>query len=291
MKVRRLGPHTYYVEGLTQVASHANEAFISNAGFIITGDGVVIFDSLDSPALAAELVGKIRGLTKQPIKLVVISHYHADHFYGIPAFRCVGAKVWANVLSHEYLYSQAAATRLAERKKIIGPWLGPNFKLPLPDHWIDKSVVDFTMGDVHFSVRHLGPAHTAEDTVMLVQPDNVLYSGDIVYTGRVPYVGSDSNSKHWLVAITNLLKIHPRVMVPGHGPASDDPERDAQMTRDYLTFLRQQMNNAVENMVSFNEAYRKINWSRFSAEPTFNAANERNAYDVYLQMQAEWLSK
>ena len=292
MTVHQVGPHSYYVEGLLEEASRANEGFIANAGFVITSEGVVVFDALGSPALADRMIEEIRKHTEQPIRRVIISHYHADHFYGIAAFRRIGAEIWADTHAHAYLNTSAAEVRLAQREHIIGPWLGPHFKLPLPDRWLDQST-QFVMGDVHFSLRHLGPAHSPEDLVMLVESDGVLYSGDIVYNGRVPFIGPDaeSDTRHWLVAIDDLLAIPARVMVPGHGPASLHPQQDARMTRDYLNFLRQQMGAAVQDFMTFDEAYQKVDWSRFRAEPTFDAANRRNAYNVYLQMEHEALAQ
>ena len=287
ISVHKVGPHSYYVEGLLEEASRENEGFIANAGFVITKDGVVVFDTLGSPALGDRLIAEIRKLTDQPIRRVIISHYHADHFYGIPAFRRIGAEIWAETRAHGYLNSAAAAERLDQRKKIIGPWLGSDFTASLPDRWLDKPE-NFSMGGVEFSLRHLGPAHSPEDLTMLVEPDGVLYSGDIVYAGRVPFVG-DADTRLWLTAIDRLLAIPERVMVPGHGPASLHPQRDARLTLDYLKFLRQKMGAAAQNFEGFDEAYDKVDWSSFSAEPTFDAANRRNAFNVYLQMEQEML--
>ena len=287
MSVHKVGPQSYYVEGLLEEASRANEGFIANAGFVITREGVVVFDTLGSPALGDRLIVEIRKLTEQPIRRVIVSPYHADHFYRIPAFRRIGADIWADTRAHGYLNSSAAAERLDQRKLIIGPWLGPDFRLPMPDRWLDKPE-SFTMGGVTFSLRYLGSAHSPEDLTMLVEPDGVLYSGDIVYAGRVPFIG-DADTRLWLTAIDRLLAIPARVMVPGHGPASMDLQRDARLTRDYLKFLRQQMGAAAQNFETFDEAYDKVDWSRFSAEPTFDAANRRNAYNVYLQMEQEML--
>lgn len=288
MTVHQVGAHSYYVEGLLEQASRANEGFIANAGFVITRDGVVVFDSLGSPALADQLIAEIRKRTDQPIRRVIISHFHADHFYGIPAFRRIGAKIWVDTHAHAYLNSRAAMERLAERKQLIGRWLGPDFSLPKPDRWLDKPEA-FDMGGVHFSLRRVGPAHSPEDLTMLVEPDGVLYSGDVVYAGRVPFIG-EADTKQWLLAIDRLLAIPARVMVPGHGPASLDPQRDSQLTRNYLIFLRAQMGEAARNLVPFREAYGKVDWSRFKAEPAFGAANRRNAYNVYLEMEQESLS-
>lgn len=289
MIVQQVGPHSYYVQGQLSEATRANQGFIANAGFVITGDGVVVFDTLGSPALGDQLISEIRKRTMQPIKLVVLSHFHADHFYGIPAFKAIDAQVWADIRAKEYLHSDVAIERLAERKALIGPWLGKGFKLPTADVWLDSDVT-FTMGDVTFLLRHVGPAHSPEDTAMLVKTDGVLYSGDVVYAGRVPFIG-DSDTRDWLQAIDRLLAMPATVMVPGHGPVSHDPVRDATLTRDYLRYLREQMGQAARNFVPFDDAYAKVDWSKFASEPTFDVANRNNAYNVYLEMEQEMLGQ
>ena len=59
MEVKKVSEHVYYVEGIPGIATD-NEGFISNAGFIVTNDGVVVFDSLGTPSLANKLVQKIK---------------------------------------------------------------------------------------------------------------------------------------------------------------------------------------------------------------------------------------
>ncbi|MBS0570285.1 MAG: MBL fold metallo-hydrolase [Proteobacteria bacterium] len=289
MPVHQVGPHSYFVEGRLEEASAANQGFIANAGFVITGEGVVVFDALGSPALADRLIAEIRKRTAQPITRVVISHYHADHFYGIPALRAVGAKIWADARAKAYLESSAAQERLAQRRALIGKYLGADFTLPLPDRWIDHDET-LRMGGLTLSLHRLGPAHSPEDLALLVEPDGVLFSGDVVYAGRVPFIG-EASTRLWLTALDRLLAIPCRVMVPGHGPASDTPRRDTALTRDYLVFLRAQMGRAVANFDSFDAAYAKIDWAQFKALPTFDAANRRNAYAVYLEMEQESLGQ
>jgi hypothetical protein len=78
-------------------------------------------------------------------------------------------------------------------------------------------------------------------------------------------------------------------VVPGHGTASLQVAQDLKVTSAYLEFLRAQLGMAVENLQSFEEAYAAIDWSAFAGLPTFEVANRRNAYSVYLEMQAEML--
>jgi hypothetical protein len=75
------------------------------------------------------------------------------------------------------------------------------------------------------------------------------------------------------------------VMVGGHGDASRNAAADLRLTRDYLVYLRKTMGDAADELVDFEEAYRKTDWSRFAHLPAFEAANRRNAYNTYIRMQ------
>ncbi|MGB5605884.1 MAG: MBL fold metallo-hydrolase, partial [Gammaproteobacteria bacterium] len=71
MALRQVSPHVYYVEGVPGVATD-NQGFISNAGVIITGAGVVVFDALGTPSLAQLLLEKIRAITDEPVVRVIV---------------------------------------------------------------------------------------------------------------------------------------------------------------------------------------------------------------------------
>ena len=77
------GAPIYYTVGNPGVPSQENQGNTSNAGFVITSAGVVVFDALGTPSLGLALLQAIRGRTSQPIRYNVVSHYHADHIYGL----------------------------------------------------------------------------------------------------------------------------------------------------------------------------------------------------------------
>jgi len=285
MKAVRLGQHSYFVQGLSGAASSENQGFMSNAGFVVTREGVVVFDALASPPLAKKLISLIREITDQPISHVIVSHYHADHFYGLQEFKALGATIWAHRLAEGQTRSEDAALRLQQRKEALFPWVDEKTRLLEADHFIGGDI-DFVVGGVHFALRHVGPAHSAEDLAMMVKEDGVLYAGDLVFRGRVPFVG-DADSRSWIAALDKLIALEPKVLVPGHGPASRDARADLVFTRDYLVFLREQMGRAVRDFVPFDEAYEKTDWSKYRAMPAFNEANRVNAYNQYLRLEQE----
>ena len=61
-------PRVFYVQGQAGPANGANEGFNSNAGFVVTKEGVVVIDALGTPALGEALIRAIRTVTPAPIK-------------------------------------------------------------------------------------------------------------------------------------------------------------------------------------------------------------------------------
>lgn len=285
MKAIKVGAHSYFVQGLPGAASSENQGFMSNAGFVVTRNGVVVFDALASPPLARKLLGLIRKITRQPIKRVIVSHYHADHYYGLQVFNAEGAEIWAHHLAEGATRSEGAADRFAQRKEALFPWVDDDTRLLEADLFLQGDT-DFEMGGLHFALRYVGPAHSSEDLAMLVKEDRVLYAGDLVFRGRVPFVG-DADSLAWIAALDTLIDMKPRVLIPGHGAYSRTPRTDLVFTRDYLQFLRTQLGKAAHDLVPFDEAYDAIDWSRYRAMPAFNEANRANAYSQYLRLEME----
>jgi glyoxylase-like metal-dependent hydrolase (beta-lactamase superfamily II) len=285
MKLVKLGAHSYFVQGQAGAASSENQGFMSNAGFVVTRDGVVVFDALASPPLAEKLLGLIRKTTSQPIKRVIVSHYHADHFYGLQVFKAQGAEIWAQRAAEGATRTKEAADRFAQRKDVLFPWVDDSTQLLEADRLLDGDT-DFEMGGIHFALRYVGPAHSREDLAMLVREDSVLYAGDLVFLGRVPFVG-DADSRAWIAALDTLIALKPKVLVPGHGAPSRTPRADLVFTRDYLQFLRAQMGKAARNLTPFDEAYAATDWSKYKNMPAFNEANRINAYNQYLRLEQE----
>jgi glyoxylase-like metal-dependent hydrolase (beta-lactamase superfamily II) len=285
MQPVQLAPHSYFVQGRSALGSPANQNFISNAGFVITPDSVVVIDALGSPALARRLLQEIGRITPKPVSHVIVTHYHADHIYGLQAFKAAGARIVAHRLALEYLNSETARLRLEASRRELAPWIDDSTRLVPADDWLDGDT-DLRIGGLVFQLRRAGPAHTPEDLVVNLPAEGVLYAGDTVFRGRIPFVGQ-ANSKHWIETLDALLNLRPRVLVPGHGPQSTEPQADLALTRDYLQYLRQTMGEAARNLEPFDEAYQRTDWSRFEHLPLFGPANRMNAYNTYLLMEHE----
>jgi glyoxylase-like metal-dependent hydrolase (beta-lactamase superfamily II) len=282
-----LQPEVFFVQGLAALGSSANRNFISNAGFVITQDRVVVIDALGSPDLARQLLAEIKKRTSLPVTDVIVTHFHADHIYGLQVFKAAGARIWAHEAGKHYLYSETAQARLAASRVDLAPWVDAQTQLVFADEWLtaDRSL---NFGGVSFQLMHLGPAHSLEDLVVYLPMQQVLFAGDLMFRKRVPFVGQ-ADSRHWQQGLTSLSSLIVQWAVPGHGPATRNFTQDLQSTLDYLQYLRTSMSRAIDEGLSFEEAYMRTDWSSFSNLPLFNYANRMNAFNTYLLMEQEIL--
>lgn len=285
LKPIQVAPHSYFVQGRAELGSSDNQNFISNAGFVVTPKGVVVIDALGSPVLAQKLIKEISKVTSQKIIAVVVTHYHADHVYGLQEFKKLGAKIYAQGEGRNYISSETAKQRLIASRVDFAPWVNEQTKLLPADTWIDKQL-KFNIGGVEFLISRVGPAHAPEDLLVYIPSEGVLFAGDLVFRGRIPFVGN-ADSKGWLKALDEFERFNPKVVIPGHGPQSINPIEDIRFTRDYLRYLRESMGPAALNLDPFEEAYAKTDWSEYEGMPLFRVANRMNAYNVYLSIQAE----
>ncbi len=288
MELKKLSEHVYYVQGGAGIATE-NEGFVSNAAAIITNEGVVIFDALGTPSLAKRFVTKIKMITSQPIVKVVVSHYHADHIYGLAVFKNLGTEITAPNGYADYIDSPIAKQRLDERRKSLAPWVNQTTQLIRPDIVIDKKTT-FVLGGLHFDINYLGTAHSDGDLTLLIREDKVLLSGDLIFEGRIPFTGS-ANTRHWLELLEKLDNSKLSALLPGHGSVAQDPNFAIESTLHYLKTIRLKMKHAVDEMMSFEEAYDSVDWSEFENIPTFNSAHRKNVFGIYLSLEAESLEE
>ncbi len=286
LKAEPVADGVWMFQGAAALGSPGNRNFISNAGFVVTSGGVLVVDALGSPVLAREALAEIRRITPQPVRWLVVTHYHADHIYGLQVFREAGVRIVAHGRAREYLQSEAARLRLEASRADLAPWVDADTRLVEADQWLDGAETVLQAGGEEVRLRSVGPAHTPEDLVVWLPARRVMFSGDLFFRGRIPFVGQ-ADSRSWIGSLSRLIEWQPRVVVPGHGPASADPLADLALTRDYLQHLRRTMGEAAERMEPFDEAYAKTDWSRYEALPLFKAANRMNAYNTYLLMEQQ----
>jgi glyoxylase-like metal-dependent hydrolase (beta-lactamase superfamily II) len=285
------GEPIYYTLGSPGIPAHDNEGNTSNAGFVVTKDGVVVFDALGTPSLGWALLEAIRKLSDLPARYNVVSHYHADHIYGLQAFKdhtptiVVAQDRATEYREDEETSGERANQRLDQRRDALAPWVDAKTRVVPPDITFKQQATLF-LGGKSFELIYAGPAHSASDSMMLVQPDGVLFAGDVVQSGRIPFMNADDvDTANWLRSLGEVEKLAPKFIIPGHGRPSTNAGAAIAFTRDYITYVRNAMAKAVADWTDFDAAYNGTDWSKYRDMPAFDANNRGNAYRIFLEME------
>ena len=285
------GKPVWYSTGNPGIPGKDNEGNTSNAGFVVSSDGVVVFDALGTPSLGWALLQEIRKVTDMKIRYVVASHYHADHIYGLQAFRdhsdalIVAQERASEYRDNEETADEKANQRLDQRRSALSPWVDGNTRVVPPDITFRERMT-IALGDRRLTLLYAGPAHSSSDIMMMVEPDGVLFAGDIVQNGRIPFMNSDDvSTTQWLHALGEVEKLDPKFIIPGHGRTSTEARQAIAFTRDYIQDLRTAMAAAVQSWTDFEVAYDRADWSKYRDLPAFASNNRGNAYRIYLELE------
>ena len=297
--LRKITDRVYGVFGVYEQVSPKNRGFISNAYFYVADDGVLVIDALSTYKLGKELVETIRSVTDKPIRFLVVTHYHTDHFYGAKALKEAGAEIIAHEYALEYLSKPSSYNFFLARKKLLGKEMEGTELIP-PSVTISKNLnIYLTVNKElkEFQVKHLCKAHTNGDLVIFIPDEGILFSGDIVFDGRLPFLGS-GNSKSWLKCLEEISKWNVKILLPGHGEILDNPKKIKKAinwTAQYIKDLREAIREMIEEGCDVDCVRKKINEKliemnpEYAQVPVFFSVNPVNAYYVYFEIENEML--
>ncbi|NBO77720.1 MAG: MBL fold metallo-hydrolase [Betaproteobacteria bacterium] len=210
-----------------------------NTGIIIGDDAVLVADTQATPAIAADVIRRIREVTDKPIKYVVLTHYHAVRVFGASAY---GAQ---QILASQDTYDLIVERGEADKASEIGrfPRLFRNVESVPPG--LTWPTITFSgkmtlwLGKLEVQLLQLGRGHTKGDTVVWLPGERAMLSGDLVEFDATPYAG-DAYFQDWPQTLRNIAALEPRALVPGRGPAlvgRDQVEKGLQVTREFVSDL------------------------------------------------------
>jgi len=292
--LKKLTKNIYGVFGVPEQVNSENRGFISNAYFYISGKYIVVFDALSSYELGKELISAIRSVSSKPIKYLIITHYHTDHFYGIQAFKEINTTTIAHKWAYEYLSDPYATQFFKSRKKVLGKHLKGTKIIP-PDIAIDSEAIIDLETEV-MEIKQVCKGHTKGDIIIYIPKENVLVVGDLIFDERVPFLGS-GNSKSWIKCIDEIIKLKPKLVLPGHGTVLFGQENiinKANFTKQYILDLRNIIkrwidefgydvdyvkNKIVKAMIEKNPKYKNVK--------LFETVTRTNAYYIYFEIEKE----
>lgn len=199
-----------------------------NIGVILGRGAALVVDTRATYGQAREILADLRSLTTDPVTVVVDTHGHWDHTFGNAIFR--PATIWG----HEGCVTFMERTGEARKPTIAANT--PEVAGELDDVVIDPpdrtfaSTATAEVGGRAVELRFLGRGHTDHDIVISVPGTDVVFAGDLLENGAVPWYG-DGYPMEWATTAAELARlVDPErgVVVPGHGDHAGRPFADAQ---------------------------------------------------------------
>ena len=283
IKLTKVANNIYAIVGPLGNRTKANMGSNATFGFVVTQQGVVLIDPGATWEGAARIHQLIKSVTKQPVKIVINSGVQDHRWLGNEYFKKQGASI---IASKDAVKGQQEG--LQDQYFRLGSLIGEkNLKKTNPvyaDKTFEKEY-DFVIGGVTFRIVHAGTAHTSGDSFVWLPEQQVVFTGDIVYTQRMLGVSAHSNSRSWIKVFEKMASFKPKYVVPGHGVVTTlaVAKKD---TYDYLVFLRKLLKEYIEAGGGI-ENVGKLDQNKFSYLKNFKSLRGRNAQQVFQELEFE----
>jgi glyoxylase-like metal-dependent hydrolase (beta-lactamase superfamily II) len=223
-----------------------------NSGIIATSEGAVVFDALDSEAVARAEREAIANTIRQPVRFLVSSPYHNPYSKGNVAY----ADVWK--IGHE-LY-RTDLVRQMERDKAPPE----EQKARLPNQTF-RDRITLYLGGKEIQVLYLGRAHTRGDSLIYVPQDRIVYLSEIFSAGQFLFMG-DGYGLDWLKTVEAAAALDADIFVPGHSALPADPKQSREeflRYRQMLADVRDAVQQAIAGGVTEDQAVATIQWPQY----------------------------
>jgi len=230
-----------------------------NTGIVIGDDCVLVADTQATPAMAADVVRRIREVTDKPIRYVVLTHYHAVRVLGAAAYQ--PQHIIASQDTRDLIVERGEQDKASEIGRF--PRLFQNVETVPPG--MTWPTMTFTgkmtlwLGKLEVQLIQLGRGHTKGDTVVWLPGEKSLLSGDLVEFDATPYAG-DAYFTDWPQTLDNIAALKPKALVPGRGAALTTPEQVAKGlagTRDFIADVYASVKAGVAAGRDLNAVYKE----------------------------------
>ncbi len=195
--------------------------FDPNAGFIVGDDHVIVIDTRPTPRMARQFLDDIRTVTCKPVKLIVLTHYHAVRVMGASAFPDVQAIV-ASRGTFDWIAERGQADFDSEVGRFPRLFEGVDEVrgLTVPQLTFEREM-SLWLGAREVKLMCLGRGHSSGDAVVWLPDCGVLFSGDVVENRCGVYAG-DAYLRDWTRTLDVVRELQSRVLVPGRGAMLTD---------------------------------------------------------------------
>jgi glyoxylase-like metal-dependent hydrolase (beta-lactamase superfamily II) len=215
-----------------------NVGQVPNVGIVVGTRGTLVIDTGLGARNGQAIVREMQKVSKTPELYLATTHFHPEHDLGAGGFPAQTRMIRSNDQQQEI-----AADGAATKTRFMG--FSPLHAELLETAEYRKADISFDkehlldLGGVRVRIIAMGYNHTRGDTAFFVEPDGVLFSGDVVMP-VLPNVGNSTFAR-WHASLDLFDRLQPTRIVPSHGAMGDRA-----MVATYRTFLQTVQRRAAE---------------------------------------------
>ena len=256
------GDKAEFVKLADDVYAYVGKRNDANAMVIVTNQGVVLVDTGNSQPDTRDIGEKIKSVTDKPVRWVVISQYHGDHFGGSPYF------MPATVIVHDKVAKEIAAMkpyqikswrkRFPERSAALEGLAPIDMVMSFPDR------MTLNLGGKRIELIYVEDTYNSGDVAVWLPDSGVMHGSFAAYKDRHPDIRPDyshGTTVTMLKQLEALLALKPRVVVPSHGPLST--VSDLQVMIDYILLARQKVRLMMAKGMALPDVIRNFHMNEF----------------------------
>ena len=251
-----------------------NEGRLFNSGVVATNDGVVVFDALDTDAIARAERQAIANVIKQPVRYLVQSPFH-DPFNG-------GSAVYADVFKIAHENYRAGLIDQMQRGNV--PADLQRARMPSATY---RDRMTLYLGGKEIQVLHFGNAHTKGDSVLFVPQDRVVYMSEVFFNEEFPNMAGGYGVS-WIRALDAVRALDADIFIPGHGPIPDDPKQTRtalDRARQILVDARDGVQNQIAQGATEDQAVAAVKLDQYSKLYAFAGQREVVLRRIYKELK------
>jgi glyoxylase-like metal-dependent hydrolase (beta-lactamase superfamily II) len=219
-------PPIVKVEGLRQITPHVHiipdnsVPLVPNVGYVVGDRAVLVIDTGLGPPNGKAVYEVAKKLAGDKQLYLVSTHIHPEHDLGAQSFpdttKLIRSTDEIKDIAEQGL---SLAVVFAKRSEINAELLkGAEFRNA--DITFEKDY-DLDLGGVTAKLTAMGANHTLGDTIIWIESERVLFSGDIAMRAQPAFASIHSSRRHWLASLDKLEALKPAIIVPSHGPTGD----------------------------------------------------------------------
>ncbi len=278
LKPQKIEEGIYCFFGKTENISKQNAGNMVNTCFVQTKEGFVVIDSGPTYAYASQAYTQMQKIAQLPVKYVIITHDHDDHWQGNSFYKSKGA-----LLIGPRTYEQNVVAGMKTRMlRVLGKELYGKTKIVKLDTIVDSNL-SITVGSQIFQIRQLTPiAHTKGDLIIYLPAKKILFAGDLVFNDRLTSL-RDGSILGSLKALKKIDAYHAKVIIGGHGYKTD--ANATETLKSYLIKMKKEILDAQDHDIGMDEITRKVILPEFRKMKLYNVLHKRNVLDAYKELE------